>query len=152
MADQRAWWTLVISHEPDGPHDHTIKLSDADTAHIRIQIAEGFNQGWIVADPPGDYELVWQSAGTDEPGDQYAESVWCVDPRATSAYYSLCFAPSEDGRRWSLELIQTRKGDEIGTLSLGRHLDEEAAKEYARQWEHRADRTPPAPDPHLTRT
>lgn len=146
MADQRAWWTLVISQEPHGPHDSGIELSDVDTEHISDMIAKGFTEGEIVADPPGEQVLVWESAGTDEPGDQHADSVRRVEPEATDAYYSLgpaLAAPSEDGERWDLELIQTKNGTEIETVKLGRHPDEQTAKEYAEQWERRG---PGAPD------
>jgi hypothetical protein len=138
MANQRAWWTLVISQEPNGPHDDTIDLSDVDRGHIAGVIEDGCTEGEIVQDPPGDHELVWESAGTCEPGDQKADSVHRVEPEATSAYYSLgpaFAAPSEDGQRWDLELIQMDDGREVGTVPLGRHPDEQTAKDYAQHWE-----------------
>lgn len=138
MADQRAWWTLVISQEPGGPDDPSVILSDLDREHIAGLIENGFIQGEIVADPPGDHTLVWESAGTDEPGDQNANSVHRVADGATSALYSLgpaLAAPSEDGERWDLELIQYDQGTEIGSTDLGRHPDEQTAKDYAQTWE-----------------
>lgn len=82
--------------------------------------------------------LAWESAGTDEPGDQHADSVLRRHPDATSAYYSLgpaLAAPSTDGERWDVELIQISHGERVGSTDLGRHPDEQTAKEAAQRWE-----------------
>lgn len=143
MANQRAWWTLVLSQEPNGPHDRTIELSDADREHIASLIPDGFTEGEIVADLPEDQTsdgdvLKWEDAGTSEPRDQNADSAHRVAPQATSAYYSLgpaFAAPSTDGERWHLELVQVNSGEEIYRVDLGVHPDEQTAKERAQHWE-----------------
>lgn len=147
MANQRAWWTLVISQEPNGPHDSAIELSDVDREHIAGLIENDCTEGEIVQDPPGDHELAWESAGTDEPGDQNADSVHRVAPEATSAYYSLGPGPAAPGEGveewWELELIQVNNGEEVGTVGLGsKHPDVQTAKDYAQTWE-RHGRTRP---------
>lgn len=140
MADQRAWWTFTISHEPHGPHDSTIELSAADIEHIAEFIGRGFTEGEIVQDDDGSpHTLVWESAGTDEPGDQHADSARQVAENATSAYYSLgpCLLyPDGTEEVWEVELVQVRHGCEIGTTSLGAHPDEAAAKEAAQRHEN----------------
>lgn len=50
MANQRAWWTLVVSQEPNGSHNPTVELSDVDREHIASLIREGFAEGEIVQD------------------------------------------------------------------------------------------------------
>jgi hypothetical protein len=127
----------VISEEPNGSHDNTIELSDADTEHIRSCIRRGLTEGEVVQD---EHELTWESAGTDEPGDQHADSTRRVGPGSTSAYYSLgppfATPSAEDGERWSVELIQVSHSDEIDTTSLGTHPDEPTAKAAAQQHEN----------------
>lgn len=80
----------------------------------------------------GDRPLQWEAAATDEPGDQNADSSRRIDPRATSAYYSL--GPAHSGQ-WSVELIQILHGEEIACTALGTHPSEQAAKTRAEQWE-----------------
>ncbi len=75
--------------------------------------------------------LTWESAGTDEPGDQNADSRHLI-PGATSAYYSI--GPYGDGC-WSLELIQMRDGEEIFCLYWGPRGNEADAKATAEQFE-----------------
>lgn len=138
MANKRCWFSLVISEEPGGPHDPSIELSDMDRERIAELVEGGCTEGEIVIDPPGDHVLAWESAGTDEPGDQNADSVHRVALEATSAYYSLgpaFTAPTEDGERWDLDLIQMNQGIKVDTVSLGRHPDEQTAKDYAQTWE-----------------
>lgn len=137
MANQRAWWTLVISQEPHGPHDSSIRLSDTDTEHIASLISKDVTEGEIVdGTPEPDPEpgtLVWDG----HPGsDQRAESRLRLDPKATSATYHLFPhppAPGETGEtRWSLTLIQYTNGIEFNGAGLGeRHPDEQTAKDYA---------------------
>lgn len=74
--------------------------------------------------------LVWESAGTDEPGDQNADSS-IVPDGCTSSYYSL--GPEAEGR-WSLELIAVSNGDEISGAgvefgSFASEVDAKAAAE-----------------------
>lgn len=82
--------------------------------------------------------LVWESAGTDEPGDQHASSTLRVHPESTSAHYSLgpaYAAPDVDGERWSVELVQVRHGERVAATDLGVHPTEQDAKDHAQQWE-----------------
>ncbi len=76
--------------------------------------------------------LVWEDAASDEPGVQYAESFHRVAPDSTSAYYSLV---SNGADRWSVELIQVKDGETVGTTSLGVHDTESDAKVTAGQHE-----------------
>lgn len=78
------------------------------------------------------WELLWEPADTDEPGDQNADSSTRLLPGSTSAYYSL--GPTDDGK-WSLELIQVCQGEEIGAQSFGHFDSEKSAKERAETWE-----------------
>jgi hypothetical protein len=55
MANQRAWWTLVVSQEPNGPHDPAIKLSDTDREHIASLITDDFTEGEIAQDNDNDH-------------------------------------------------------------------------------------------------
>ena len=77
--------------------------------------------------------LVWESALTDEAGDQNADSA--VDPpKGTSAYYSL--GPDSD-RNWGLELITVDHGDEVDATYLGAFPSEDKAKAAAEAHERR---------------
>lgn len=100
---------------------------------------------WMVGHHPAigtdDGGLVWESAGTSEPGDQYADSARHTAQDATRVYYSLWpafAAPSGDGERWRLELIQVRGENEIDRTDLGLHADEHEAKRYAASFERHA--------------
>lgn len=138
MATHRAWWSLVISEEPNGPHDARIRLSDADWDHIAALVEQRFTEGEIVED-----QLEWESAGTSEPGDQHADSVHRVSPDATRAYYSLGPAlatPGPDGERWDLALVQINNNTEIARADLGRHADEQTAKDHAKYVERNGQR------------
>lgn len=79
-------------------------------------------------------KLRWESAGTDEPGDQNADS-----RRGEHAYWSL--GPMLDDR-WSVELIV--RDDDLNELPgdgvhLGHFGSEDAAKEAAQAREDEAD-------------
>lgn len=77
--------------------------------------------------------LIWEDAGTDEPGDQNADSTTRVAPGATSAYYSL--GPTATGE-WGLELCQIAHGEEIGAGHLGDFRSAVVAKDFATWWEN----------------
>jgi hypothetical protein len=66
--------------------------------------------------------LVWESALTDEPGDQNADS-----NLGDHAYWSL--SPNS-GQRWSVELIT--RTDELTETSDGFHLGEFASERKAK--------------------
>lgn len=77
-------------------------------------------------------ELIWESAGTDEPGDQRADHVsdamppgyWAIGPIGHDL--------------WSLDLvIHDDKGREIECRSFGDHLSEADAKRRAARVEAR---------------
>lgn len=144
MADRQSYWRLVISDEPNGSHDSTIELSDADKEHIASSIWNDFTEGLIVQDL--DDQLVWRDAGTGEPGDQRADSRQ-VAPDATSAYYLVGLdraSSTEAVSWWSVRLVQL-DGDhnEIRHLCLGFHWAEHIAKSYAESWERHG--TPDGP-------
>jgi hypothetical protein len=78
--------------------------------------------------------LVWESAGTDEPGDQAADSR-IVDPGCTSMYYLL---GPEGARRWGVELIGVNHAEEVpgSVTDLGnQHPTEADAKNVAHAYE-----------------
>lgn len=75
--------------------------------------------------------LRWEDGGTDNPGDQNADSGQRVAAEATSAYYSL----GPDGDGWAVELIQSYAGEPTSSLHLGRHPDEQSARERAQRYE-----------------
>lgn len=79
--------------------------------------------------------LRWESAGTDEPGDQNADSIRRAAQGCTSAYYSL--GPHLAGK-WAVEIIQIRHGEEMESAGEGLGQDfpsEDAAKAAAQAYE-----------------
>lgn len=79
--------------------------------------------------------LTWESAGTDEPGDQNASS-GCIE----HGHWSL--GPSGDGQ-WGVELIEKDEDlEEVGSIHLGHFRSEQAAKDAAEEYEgeHRDQR------------
>lgn len=77
--------------------------------------------------------LIWQDAGTDERGDQNADSFL-----AARSYWAI--GPAQAGR-WSCELIERdAQGDEVptGGVYLGSHFtSEDAAKNAAQTYEEK---------------
>lgn len=74
--------------------------------------------------------LRWESAGTDEPGDQNADSRR-LNPGCTSAYYSM----GPDGPRWHIDLRQVRDGEHVSDFCLGEFGAEGIAKAAAERFE-----------------
>lgn len=126
---------------PPVPYDLLVTtLFDGVGKHTAEELLGALNIAMEAAAGPTEQDLLWESADTDEPGDQNAESTLRVrtDLEATSAHYSLgpaFAAPSEDGERWSLELIQIRDGDQIAATNLGHHASAQDAKDHAQRWE-----------------
>jgi hypothetical protein len=83
------------------------------------------------AAPPA--ALRWQSAGTDEPGDEFADSA-ITDPTCTSMYWSL--GPAASGM-WGVELIGVDEGDErqLTGVHLGHYSSAADAKTAAQGYE-----------------
>jgi hypothetical protein len=72
--------------------------------------------------------LTWHDAGTDEPGDQNADSTLVAH-----GYWSL--GPEVDGR-WVVELIEQNEDlEEVGGAHLGYFDTEGAAKDAAQAYE-----------------
>lgn len=74
--------------------------------------------------------LSWESAGTDEPGDQLADSRIVPDGPGSFAYYAV--GPNEPGRGWSLELAYFSPVDgDVGGVLFGAHESADHAKARA---------------------